>query len=217
MTVAREKFEIQASGRRRVRFSISAASTQQPNCPIIGHYSRLRQNAARMAMRCHIPIRSLLCCLVITDHHCGRWCLARGFVLSRKSHRPTIALGLARPSLPKSKIRKNLPPLSGETLIALSEAREGQFLGMARLGHLPLRKWTMSNANRLVFALALGLSAAASAWQAMAQQTAQQSARDAAIHRCINQAHREFPGGESQDMQRSDAYKACMASLGFQP
>jgi hypothetical protein len=53
--------------------------------------------------------------------------------------------------------------------------------------------------------------------QATAQQTAQQSARDAAIHRCINQAHREFPGGESQDMQRSDAYKACMASLGFQP
>jgi hypothetical protein len=36
-------------------------------------------------------------------------------------------------------------------------------------------------------------------------------------HRCINQAHREFPGGESQDMQRSDAYEACMASLGFQP
>ena len=76
----------------------------------------------------------------------------------------------------------------------------------------------MSNANTLVFALALGLSAAAFAWQAMAQQTAQQSAaRDAAIHRCINQAHREFPGGESQDMQRSDAYKACMVAAGFQP
>jgi len=43
------------------------------------------------------------------------------------------------------------------------------------------------------------------------QQTAQQSAgRDAAILKCINQAHREFPGGESQDMQRSDSYKACM-------
>jgi hypothetical protein len=48
--------------------------------------------------------------------------------------------------------------------------------------------------------------------------TAQQSAaRDAAIHRCINHAHRDFQGGESQDMQRSDAYKACMSSLGFQP
>ena len=75
----------------------------------------------------------------------------------------------------------------------------------------------MSSANTLVCALALGLSATAFAWQAVAQQTAQQSARDAAIHRCINQAHREFSGGESQDMQRSDAYKACMASLGFQP
>jgi hypothetical protein len=76
----------------------------------------------------------------------------------------------------------------------------------------------MRNANNLFLALALGLFAAAFASQATAQQTAQQNAaRDAAIHRCINQAHREFPGGESQDMQRSDAYKACMASLGFQP
>ena len=78
----------------------------------------------------------------------------------------------------------------------------------------------MSKTNRLFFALALGFSGAAVAWQAVAQQTAQQSAaRDAAIHRCVNQAHREFPGegGQSQDMQRSDAYKACMASLGFQP
>ena len=75
----------------------------------------------------------------------------------------------------------------------------------------------MGNANKLFFA-ALGLSAAALTSQATAQQTAQQNAaRDAAIHRCINQAHREFPGGESQDIQRSDAYKACMASLGFQP
>jgi hypothetical protein len=72
----------------------------------------------------------------------------------------------------------------------------------------------MRNANNLFHALALGLFAAAFASQATAQQSA---ARDAAIHRCINQAHREFPGGESQDMQRSDAYKACMASLGFQP
>ena len=69
--------------------------------------------------------------------------------------------------------------------------------------------------NKLFFAIAL--SVGTFAWTAMAQQPAQQSARDAAIHRCINQAHREFPGGESQDMQRSDAYKACMASLGFQP
>jgi hypothetical protein len=70
----------------------------------------------------------------------------------------------------------------------------------------------MSNANKLFRALALGVLAAAFASEATAQQNA---ARDAAIHRCINQAHPEFPGGETQDMQRSDAYKACMASLGF--
>jgi hypothetical protein len=70
--------------------------------------------------------------------------------------------------------------------------------------------------NKLVFAVAL--SVAAFAWPAMAQQTPQQGAsRDAAIHKCINQAHRQFPGGEDQDIPRSEAYKACMASAGFQP
>jgi len=51
-----------------------------------------------------------------------------------------------------------------------------------------------------------------------ATQTAQQGeARDAAIRRCIAQAHREYPGGEAQDMQRADVYKACMVAAGFQP
>ena len=51
-----------------------------------------------------------------------------------------------------------------------------------------------------------------------ATQTAQQGeARDAAIRRCIAQANREVPGGEAQDMQRADAYKACMVNAGFQP
>ena len=72
----------------------------------------------------------------------------------------------------------------------------------------------MRDTNDLFLALALGLSIAAFASPATAQQSA---GRDAAIHRCINQAHRDFPGGETHDMQRSDAYKACMASLGFQP
>jgi hypothetical protein len=53
---------------------------------------------------------------------------------------------------------------------------------------------------------------------AAAQQTAQQGeARDAAIRRCIAQANREYPGGEAQDMQRADVYKACMVAAGFQP
>jgi hypothetical protein len=71
----------------------------------------------------------------------------------------------------------------------------------------------MSTTDKLFFALVLGLSAAAFASQAPAQQ----SARDAAIHRCINQAHRQFPGGEDQDIPRSEAYKACMVAAGFQP
>ena len=71
----------------------------------------------------------------------------------------------------------------------------------------------MSYGSKFFFALALAVSAAAF----VSQATAQQSARDAAIHKCINQAHREFPGGEDQDIPRSEAYKACMASAGFQP
>ena len=70
--------------------------------------------------------------------------------------------------------------------------------------------------NKLFFAIAL--SVAAFAWSAMAQQPGQQSAsRDTAIHRCINQAHRQFPGGEDQDIPRSEAYMACMTTAGFQP
>jgi hypothetical protein len=51
-------------------------------------------------------------------------------------------------------------------------------------------------------------------------QTAQQGeARDAAIRRCIAEAHRQYPGevGQSQDMQRADVYKACMVAAGYQP
>jgi hypothetical protein len=49
----------------------------------------------------------------------------------------------------------------------------------------------MSNANKLFFAFALGFSAAVFVSQATAQHAAQQSAAgEAAIHRCINQAHR---------------------------
>jgi hypothetical protein len=65
--------------------------------------------------------------------------------------------------------------------------------------------------NKLFFAIALSAVAFPS------QAPAQQSARDAAIHKCINQAHREFPGGEDQDIPRSEAYKACMVAAGYQP
>ena len=67
----------------------------------------------------------------------------------------------------------------------------------------------------VVVSTALALAVVSS--QTVAQDSAARAARDAAIHKCINQAHREVPGGESQDMQRSEAYKACMVSAGFQP
>ena len=56
--------------------------------------------------------------------------------------------------------------------------------------------------------------------QAAPQTVQQGEARDAAIRRCIAEAHRQYPepgGGQSQDMQRADAYKACMVAAGFQP
>jgi hypothetical protein len=50
--------------------------------------------------------------------------------------------------------------------------------------------------------------------QAFAQQQA--SPRDAAMVKCIAQARKQFTG-DTEDMQRADVYKACMASAGFQP
>jgi len=41
-------------------------------------------------------------------------------------------------------------------------------------------------------------------------------ARDAAIGKCIRQAHLQYPN-EEQQMQRADVYKACMVAAGFQP
>jgi hypothetical protein len=53
--------------------------------------------------------------------------------------------------------------------------------------------------------------------RAVTQTTQQGEGRDAAIRRCIADAHRQYPGGESQDMQRADVYKACMVAAGYQP
>jgi hypothetical protein len=50
---------------------------------------------------------------------------------------------------------------------------------------------------------------------ALAQQQ-QGSARDAAMVKCIAQAHKQFTT-DSEDMQRADFYKACMTRAGFQP
>lgn len=71
----------------------------------------------------------------------------------------------------------------------------------------------MNFGHRLFLALVLGAFVAVFAAQAMAQQSA---ARDAAIHRCIQQAQRLYPGNQ-QDQERTDLYKACMTSAGFLP
>lgn len=71
----------------------------------------------------------------------------------------------------------------------------------------------MNYASKLSFALLIGLSAAIFTSIASAQDSA---ARDAAMTKCVNEAHRAF-SGNSEDMQRADFYKACMAKAGFKP
>jgi hypothetical protein len=76
----------------------------------------------------------------------------------------------------------------------------------------------MSKAHKLFVVLALGLSVATFGTQAIAQQGAQQSARDAAIHKCSVEAHRQYPNSNGDnDVNRTDSYRTCMVSAGFQP
>src|SRR5262249_40091687 len=117
MTVAREKSEIQASGRRRVRFSISAASMQQPNWLIIGHFKATRQSSGNgqhalsysrkviPMLPCHnqSPLRAMVF-----------WRVA----LYSPENRTGRQLHWVWYALPETKSGKTLPPLSGETLIA---------------------------------------------------------------------------------------------------
>jgi hypothetical protein len=66
---------------------------------------------------------------------------------------------------------------------------------------------------RTFLALLVGLSVIAP------QALAQDAKRDAAIRKCIAQAHKEFPGDYSQALEgdRTAAYRACMAKEGLQP
>jgi hypothetical protein len=90
----------------------------------------------------------------------------------------------------------------------------------ARFGQPEVRKQAMSMTSKFSLGLLGAFVAVMLASPQAATQTAQQGqARDAAIRRCIAEAHRQFPGegGQSQDMQRADVYKACMVNAGFQP
>jgi hypothetical protein len=67
--------------------------------------------------------------------------------------------------------------------------------------------------SKYLLALPAALSVVVFTWSASAQDSA---ARDAAIGRCIRQAHLQYPN-EEQQIQRADVYKACMVAAGFQP
>jgi hypothetical protein len=47
-------------------------------------------------------------------------------------------------------------------------------------------------------------------------QAQDNAARDAAIARCIKQAHTQYPD-EQEGNDRTAVYKACMTQAGFQP
>jgi len=73
--------------------------------------------------------------------------------------------------------------------------------------------------SKLVLALSAGISAMAFALQASAQLPVQAGPqRDAAIEKCIAQAHQQWPGGgEQAHAQRVATYKACMVGAGMAP
>ena len=73
----------------------------------------------------------------------------------------------------------------------------------------------MKIANKLVIAALAGCSAAALASQVLAQAQ-DNTARDAAIARCVKQAHTQYPG-EQEGNDRTAVYKACMTQAGFTP
>jgi hypothetical protein len=67
--------------------------------------------------------------------------------------------------------------------------------------------------NKSLLALPVAFSFAVLAWQAAAQDSA---ARDAAIGRCIRQAHLQYPNDAETD-SRAAVYKTCMIAAGFRP
>ena len=61
---------------------------------------------------------------------------------------------------------------------------------------------------------AMLLASLLAAPRTFAQQPA--GARDAAMVKCIAEARKQFTG-DTEDTQRADWYRACMARAGFQP
>jgi hypothetical protein len=78
----------------------------------------------------------------------------------------------------------------------------------------------MTQKSALLFrsgCVAMLLASLLAAPQVFAQQPQQQAGgRDAALVKCIAETRKQFTG-DTEDMQRADWYKACMARAGFQP
>jgi len=73
----------------------------------------------------------------------------------------------------------------------------------------------MRTIDTTIAAIFAALLVAAVASPASAQVTPQ---REAAIERCIAQAHQQWPGGDEEaHRQRVAAYKACMTAAGQNP
>src|SRR5262249_36639743 len=105
---------------------------------------------------------------------------------------------------------------SGRGVKTMAVRRVGAGCGPSRAA--TLRKQTMSMTGKFSLGLLAAFVAVVLASPQAATQSAQQGEDgDAALGKCTNRVHREFPGGESQDIKRSDAYRTCLASLGFQP
>jgi len=67
--------------------------------------------------------------------------------------------------------------------------------------------------NKFTVALLAGISVAAVASQAMAQKSP--SKREMAMEKCLQTAGQII--GETQQLARTAAYKACMTKAGFKP
>ena len=69
----------------------------------------------------------------------------------------------------------------------------------------------MRHLSKYLLVLPLALSVTAIASPASAQ-----GGRDAAIGKCVREAHLQYPN-EVDTIPRSEVYKACMVAAGFQP
>ena len=67
--------------------------------------------------------------------------------------------------------------------------------------------------NKSLLVLLLAVSYAVLALPASAQDSA---ARDAAIKKCLKEAHQQFPNDIETDA-RAAAYSSCMVAAGFRP